>query len=61
MGPPPKEMFDDFESRFNEAQVIEIVAIIALFGFLNRWNSLMSTQLEELPAQFTKEHLKPSG
>lgn len=60
-GPPPKEMFDDFESRYNEAQVIEIVAIIALFGFLNRWNSLMSTQLEELPAQFTKELIKPSG
>jgi len=56
-GPPSKEMFDDFSSRFTEKQVIEIVAIIALFGFLNRWNSLMDTELEALPGQFAREHL----
>jgi alkylhydroperoxidase family enzyme len=60
-GPPPKELFDDFERQYSEKEVIEIVAIIALFGFLNRWNSLMSTQLEELPAQFASEHLVQAG
>lgn len=56
-GPPPKDLFDDFERKFSEIEIIEIVAIIALFGFLNRWNSLMNTELEDLPAQFASEHL----
>jgi hypothetical protein len=29
---------------------VEIVAVIALFGFLNRWNDTIKTGLEELPA-----------
>lgn len=51
-GSPPAEMADQFESRFSEDEVIEIVSIIALFGFLNRWNSLMETELEEPPMRF---------
>ena len=33
-----------------EEEVVEIVASIALFGFLNRWNDTMATELEKLPA-----------
>ena len=42
--------FDDAYRHFDEGQVVEIVASIALFGFLNRWNDTMATELEELPA-----------
>jgi uncharacterized peroxidase-related enzyme len=43
--------FDEMYKHFDEGQVVEIVASIALFGFLNRWNDTMATELEELPAQ----------
>ncbi|MDB2504885.1 hypothetical protein N9X92_04080 [Gammaproteobacteria bacterium] len=32
--------------HFSERQVIEVVAIIPLLGFLNRWNDTMATTLE---------------
>lgn len=38
-------------SHFSEAQVLEIVAAVALFGWFNRWNSLMQSELEDVPAQ----------
>ena len=46
-----REHFDEAYKHFDEGQVVEIVASIALFGFLNRWNDTMATELEELPAQ----------
>lgn len=33
---------------------MEIMATIALFGYLNRWNDTMATQLEAVPAQVTE-------
>ena len=41
--------FDELAKYFDEEQIVEIVASIALFGFLNRWNDTMATQLEEVP------------
>lgn len=46
-----KEHFDEVYRYFDEGQVVEIVASIALFGFLNRWNDTIATELEDLPAQ----------
>ena len=42
---------------FTEPQVVEIVATIAIFGFLNRWNDSMATQLEDEPLEFAEKHL----
>lgn len=49
--------FDAVYEYFDEGQVVEIVASIALFGFLNRWNDTMATELEELPADVAKDTL----
>jgi len=46
-----QEQFDELYKYFDEGQVVEIVAAISLFGFLNRWNDTMATELEELPGQ----------
>ena len=46
-----QEDFDELYKHFNEDEAVEIVASIALFGYLNRWNDTMATELEELPAQ----------
>ena len=38
--------FDELKKYFDEAEIVEIVASIALFGYLNRWNDTMATTLE---------------
>ena len=38
--------FDELRLHFDDGQIVEIVATIALFGYLNRWNDTMSTTLE---------------
>ena len=39
--------FAELKRHFDEGQIVEIVATIALFGYLNRWNDTMATQLED--------------
>lgn len=41
--------FDRLKSHFNENEITEIIAVIAMFGFLNRWNSTLDTALEPVP------------
>ncbi len=43
--------FDEARAHFSEDEVIEIVSLIALFGWFNRWNSLMRSTLEPVPAE----------
>jgi uncharacterized peroxidase-related enzyme len=38
--------FDELKKHFDAGQIVEIVATIALFGYLNRWNDTMATTLE---------------
>ncbi len=45
-----REDFDKLKKYFDDGQIVEIVATIGLFGYLNRWNDTMSTSLEEYPA-----------
>ena len=52
--------FDEAYRHFEESEVVEIVASVALFGFLNRWNDTMATELEELPADVAKDTLGES-
>ena len=52
--------FDEAYRHFSEPEVVEIVASVALFGFLNRWNDTMATELEELPADVAKDTLGES-
>jgi len=46
---------DDFEAlkaHFSEREIVEIVAVLSLYGFLNRWNGILQTELEPTPAAF---------
>lgn len=43
-------MYQELAGHFDMDEQLEIVAVIALFGFLNRWNSTLATDLEPLPA-----------
>ena len=41
------------KEHFSQEQIVEIGAVIALFGFNNRWNALMETQVEDKVTEFT--------
>jgi len=43
------ENFAELKQHYTDEQVVEIVGVISLFGFLNRWNSTIATELEETP------------
>jgi len=55
-----KEHFDALFEHFDEGEAVEIVATVSLFGYLNRWNDTMATELEELPAEVARSTLGKS-
>lgn len=50
-----RKHFDDLREHYTEGEIVEIMAVISLFGFLNRWNDTMATDLEEEPFTFASE------
>lgn len=55
------EDFADCAVHFDDAQISAIVATISLFGYLNRWNDTMATDLEDSPTRFGERVLAPNG
>ncbi len=55
------EMFLELRKHWSEEQIVEIVGVIAMFGFLNRWNDTLATPLEEEPLEFAEKHLAAHG
>ena len=53
--------FIELKKHYSEDAIIEIVAVISLLGWLNRWNITLATKLEDEAAAFAKKHLAPSG
>ena len=53
--------FDAVKEHFNDAEIVEIVASISLFGYLNRWNDTMATDLEGPPAEVAERAIGPIG
>ena len=56
-----KNHFVELQKYFSDEAIIDIVAVIALFGFLNRWNDTLGTVLEDVPSGFVENKLKPLG
>jgi len=46
--------FAELKKHYSDKQIVEIVAVISLFGFLNRWNDTLGTQLEDIPLDFAR-------
>ena len=55
------EMFDEMKQYWTDGQITEIVAVISLFGFLNRFNDTMATPIEAGPLAVGREHLARQG
>ena len=50
-----KDDFDRLEKFYSSDEIVEIVASISLFGYLNRWNDTMATDLEEYPKDIARK------
>ncbi len=53
--------FDECRRYYTDDQITAIVAVCALFGYLNRWNDTMATTLEEVPAEVAGRALADAG
>ena len=42
-----QELEDLLQHHWDETDILEIMSVIALFGYLNRWNDVMGTSLEK--------------
>lgn len=53
------ELFTQLAAHWTEGQIVEILGVIGLFGFFNRWNDSLATTLEAEPLAIGNEHLGP--
>ena len=50
--------FEELRRHWDDGQIVEILAVVGLFGFLNRWNDTMATDLEEIPLTFVTDRYR---
>jgi uncharacterized peroxidase-related enzyme len=55
------ELFAAMRKHWSDDQMVEIVGVIAMFGFMNRWNDTMATPLEEEPTHVGERFLAKGG
>ncbi|MEM8887240.1 MAG: carboxymuconolactone decarboxylase family protein [Bacteroidota bacterium] len=55
------ELAEEMRKHWDEGEIVEILGVIALFGYLNRWNDSMGTQLEEPAADSGNQYLAKKG
>lgn len=55
------ELFARMKEHWCDDDIVEITGVIALFGFMNRWNDTMATPLEEEPVEVGEKHLAKQG
>lgn len=55
------DIADRLRSHWNEGEIVEITGVVALFGFLNRWNDSMGTEIESGAIASGEALLKSDG
>ena len=53
--------FIELKRYYSDTQIVDIVAVIALFGFLNRFSDTMATELESSPLEAGQRFLAAKG
>lgn len=53
--------FAELRRHWDEGEIVEILAVVGLFGFLNRWNDSMATDLEDIPRAIAERTIGPHG
>ena len=55
------EIAENARKYWDEGEIVEIMGVIALFGYLNRWNDSMGTQMESGAIESGEELLAKEG
>jgi alkylhydroperoxidase family enzyme len=53
--------FAALKEHYTPEQIVELISVISLMGFLNRWNDTLATDLEEIPMAFGNAVLAQNG
>lgn len=51
----------NLNKHWNEGEIVEILGVVALFGYLNRWNDSMGTSLESGAQETGNKYLTKKG
>ncbi|PQJ21687.1 carboxymuconolactone decarboxylase family protein [Tenacibaculum sp. SG-28] len=54
-------MKEELYKHWNEGEIVEMLGVISLFGYLNRWNDSMGTSLEEGAVESGELYLSKNG
>jgi uncharacterized peroxidase-related enzyme len=54
-------LFARLQAHWSDHQIVEILGVVALFGFLNRWNDSLATPLEAVPAAVAEKAVGSQG
>ncbi len=52
---------ENLRSHWDEGEIVEILGVVSLFGFLNRWNDSMGTEMETGAVESGEKYLQTSG
>lgn len=55
------EQFAQLQGHWNDGEIVEILGVVALFAFLNRWNDTLGTPLEATPEALATRTLGEQG
>ncbi len=55
------EIAENLRKYWDDGEIIEILGVVSLFGFLNRWNDSMGTEIEQGAKESGEKHLKIKG
>src|SRR6056297_1268036 len=56
-----EELMARLRQHWSDEQIVELLAAVCLYGFLNRWNDSMATDLEEAPRALGDRLLRRGG
>lgn len=55
------KLFEQLGAHWSEGEIVELLGVVSLFGFFNRWNDSLATPLEAAPTDIGVKHLAASG
>ena len=56
-----KKIEDRLRIHWDDGEIVEILGVISLFGFLNRWNDSMGTNIEDGAVKSAEKYLSKNG
>lgn len=56
-----EELQQRLHRHWDDGEIVEILAVVSLFGYLNRWNDSMATSIENGATKSAEKYLAKSG